>query len=118
VFNNKTTTDARAVVTARLGQRILIRLLNASYSIARVTLPCEATVVGADGLGLGVYPWTSSYTIPANTPFELSSAQRLDLILTPPSRGTFTARMEFRQWITGQIHNNGAGVVQTRIVVT
>jgi hypothetical protein len=118
VFNNKTTTDARAVVTARLGQRILIRLLNASYSVARVTLPCEATVVGVDGLGLGREPWSSPYTIPANTPFELSSAQRFELILTPPSRGTFTARMEFRHWITGQIQNNGAGVVQTRIVVT
>jgi FtsP/CotA-like multicopper oxidase with cupredoxin domain len=118
VFNNRTTTDARAVVTARLGQRILIRLLNASYSVARVTLPCEATVVGVDGLGLGREPWTSPYTIPANTPFELSSAQRFELILTPPSRGTFTARMEFRHWITGQIQNNGGGVVQTRIVVT
>lgn len=118
VFNNRTTTDPRAVVTARLGQRILIRLLNASYSVARVTLPCEATVVGVDGLGLGREPWTSPYTIPANTPFELSSAQRFELILTPPSRGTFTARMEFRHWITGQIQNNGAGVVQTRIVVT
>ena len=70
------------------------------------------------GLGLGREPWTSPYVIPANTPFELSSAQRLELILTPPSRGTFTARMEFRHWITGQIQNNGAGVVQTRIVVT
>jgi FtsP/CotA-like multicopper oxidase with cupredoxin domain len=118
VFNNRTTTDPRAVVTAPLGKKILIRLLNASYSVLRVTLPCDAICVSLDGHGLGKEAWNGQFLIPANTPFELATAQRFDLILAPTVRGTSTAKMEFRHWITGQIQNNGAGVVQTRIVVT
>ena len=118
VFNNRTMTDPRTVVTAPLGRKILIRLLNASYSVLRVTLPVDAICVGLDGHGLGMEPWTQPYVIPANTPFELCTAQRFDLILAPQKRGTFTARMEFLHWVTGEIQNKGAGVVQTRIIVT
>jgi FtsP/CotA-like multicopper oxidase with cupredoxin domain len=118
VFNNRTMFDSRAVVTAPLGKRILIRLLNASYSVLRVTLPCDALMVGCDGRPMGKEAWCGTKLIPANTPFDVSSAQRYDLILTPPARGAFTARAEFRHWITGQIQNNGAGVVLTRVVVT
>lgn len=118
VFNNKTMTDARTVVTARLGQRILIRLLNASYSVLRVTLGCDAEWAASDGHGMGREPWCDTVMIPAGTPFEVSTAQRYDLILRPATRGTYPARFEFRHWITGQIQNNGAGVVQTKVVVS
>jgi len=93
-------------------------MLNASYSVLRVTLPVDAMCCGLDGHGLGKESWHSPYLIPANTPFEVCTAQRFDLILTPTKKGVFTARVEFRHWITGQIQNNGAGVVQTRITVT
>jgi FtsP/CotA-like multicopper oxidase with cupredoxin domain len=118
VFNNKTMTDNRTVVTAKLGERILIRLLNASYSVLHVTLDCDALWVGSDGHGMGVEPWCDVLTIPAGTPIEVSSAQRYDLILAPPAKGTYPVRMEFRHWITGQIQNNGAGVIQTKVVVS
>lgn len=118
VFSNKTLTDSRAVVAARLGQRILIRLLNASYSVLRVTLACDAEWVSADGHGMGIEPWCATKIIPAGQPIELSSAQRYDLILLPPARGTYPVRMEFLHWITGQIQNNGAGVIQTKVVVS
>lgn len=117
-FNNRTTTDPRAVVTAPLGKKILIRLLNASYSVARITLPCDAICVSLDGRALGKEPWSGPFLIPANTPFEMACAQRFDLILAPPTRGNFTVRMECRHWITGQILNNGAGIIQTRIKVS
>jgi FtsP/CotA-like multicopper oxidase with cupredoxin domain len=118
VFNNRTMTDARTVVTARLGDRILIRLLNASYSVLRVTLGCDAAWVGADGHGMGREAWCDTVLIPAGTVFELATAQRYDLILTPPARGTCAVRMEFLHWITGQIQNNGAGVIHTKVVVS
>lgn len=118
VFNNRTTIDSRAVVTAPLGKRILIRLLNASYSEIRMTLACDATLVSRDGHGLGRNAWNSTKLIPAGTPFDVCTAQRYDLILYPMARGSYTAKFEFRHWITGQIQNNGAGVLQTKVVVT
>jgi FtsP/CotA-like multicopper oxidase with cupredoxin domain len=118
VFNNRTMTDPRTVITAPLGKKILIRLLNASYSMLRVSLPVDALCAGVDGHGLGKEQWNQPYVIPANTPFEMCPAQRMELILAPSRRGNFTARLEFRHWITGQIQNNGAGVIQTRIIVT
>lgn len=113
-------TDPRAVVRARAGQRILVRLLNTSYSILRTTLGVDATVVSVDGRGLGRpgAPWSRSFTIPANQPFELTSAQRYDLILTPPAAGTYNARFEFLHWITRAVQDNGRGIANTRIIVT
>ncbi|MCY7281587.1 MAG: multicopper oxidase domain-containing protein [Sphingomonas bacterium] len=118
VFNNRTMTDARTMITARVGQRILVRLCNASYSILRVTLDCDAIWASCDGHGLGLEPWCDPVVIPAGTPFDVSPAQRYDLILTPPRAGTYSARMEFRHWITGKIQNNGSGVVQTKVAVS
>ncbi len=118
VFNNRTQTDPRTVVNAKLGERILIRLLNASYSILRVTLDCDAEWVSCDGRSTGIDPWCGTFTRPAGQPFDLCTAQRTDLILVPPARGTYSARMEFRHWITGEIQNNGAGVVQTKVIVS
>jgi FtsP/CotA-like multicopper oxidase with cupredoxin domain len=118
VFNNRTMVDSKTVVTAPLGKKILIRLLNASYSVIRATLACDALLVSCDGHGLGREAWCDTKVLPAGVPFELATAQRYDLILTPPARGTYNARFEFRHWITGNIQNNGLGVVQSKVVVT
>lgn len=118
VFNNRTTTDPRCVVTAALGQTILIRLLNASYSILKVTFPIDVIWAGCDGHAMGREAWCDMTMIPANTPIELSTAQRYDLLLTPTAKGTYPVRMEFLHWVSGKVQNNGAGVVNTRMVVT
>lgn len=118
VFPNKTMTDSRTVTTARIGQTVLIRLLNASYSILRVKLDIDAELIGVDGHFLGNEPWERRDTIRAGQWFELTSAQRYSLLLRPTVAGTFGARMEFRDWITRRIQNNGQGVINTKIVVT
>ncbi|MES2904846.1 MAG: multicopper oxidase domain-containing protein [Pseudomonadota bacterium] len=118
VFNNKTMTDPRTVINAKLGERILVRLLNASYSTLRVTLGCDAVWAGCDGHGMGLNPWCDPAVIPAGTPLLVSAAQRYDLILKPPSTGRYSAKMEFLHWITGKVQHNGAGVIKTEVVVS
>jgi FtsP/CotA-like multicopper oxidase with cupredoxin domain len=118
VFSNYTMTDPKTMITAPLGKRILIRLLNASYSVLHVTLGCDAIWAGCDGHGMATVPWCSDKLIPAGTTIEICTAQRYDLILAPTARGTYSARVEFRHWVTGQIQNNGAGVINTKVVVT
>lgn len=118
VFNNRTMYDPRTQIKAKVGQRILIRLLNCSYSVLRVQLGCDAQWVASDGHAMGREPWCDPVDIPARTPIELSPAQRYDLLVIPPAAGVYPVRMEFRHWITGQIQNGGKGVVPTRIVVS
>jgi len=120
VFNNRTMTDPRAFATVPAGKTLLIRLLNASYSVLSVTLGIEAKVVAVDGSTLGGpdNPWNHPFTLPANVPFDLTSAQRHGLLIKPLQRGEIKAKMEFRHWITGEIQNEGRGVINTKIVVT
>jgi FtsP/CotA-like multicopper oxidase with cupredoxin domain len=118
IFSNATLTSAKTTVSAKLGQKILIRLLNASYSVLRVTLDCDATWACSDGHAMGTEPWCDTKILPAGVPFEMSTAQRYDLILSPPAKGTYGAKIEFLHWITGQIQDNGAGVIRTKVVVS
>lgn len=119
-FAPNTMTDNRAVVRARAGQRILVRLLNASYGILRTTLGVDATVLGVDGRALGrsAAPWSQPFVLRAGQPFELTTAQRYDLLITPPRAGEYPARFEFLNWVTRAVQNNGRGVAATRIIVT
>ena len=120
VFNNRTMTDPRAVSTIPLGKTLLIRLLNASYSVLKVTFGVDVMVHAIDGSTLGMpgKPWNRPFRIPANEPFDLTSAQRRTLIIKPTQKGVIGVKMEFRHWITGKIQNNGKGVINTKIVVT
>jgi FtsP/CotA-like multicopper oxidase with cupredoxin domain len=117
VFSNRTMTDARAVVKAQLGQTILLRLLNASYSVLHVTLGVDALLVTVDGHSLADNPWEHTVPIPAGQTFLMATASRRGLIVKPTQRGTFPVTMEFRHWITGEIQDNGRGVVKTVITV-
>lgn len=118
VFNNRTLTDTRSVVSAALGQTILVRLLNASYSVLKVTFPFDVIWAGSDGHAMGREPWCDMALILANTPIELSTAQRYDLLITPPARGTYLVNMEFLHWISRKVQANGAGKLQTKVIVT
>jgi hypothetical protein len=118
VFNNRTTTDPRVVINAKLGQTILIRLLNASYSVLETTIGLPGICHSMDGCSLGTEPWSSPLPLPANRPFTMSSAQRRDIIIRPTARGTFPVRFRFLHWVNGKVQDNGRGIVDTRIIVS
>jgi FtsP/CotA-like multicopper oxidase with cupredoxin domain len=121
VPNPRTRQDRGVVVNAKVGQRILIRHLNASYSVVSTRIMgLDATVYGIDGRPLShpSSPWSSPIEIPAGTSFETTSAQRHDLIVIPTSPGVYPVIAEFRDWISGKVHDDGRGVVQTFINVT
>jgi FtsP/CotA-like multicopper oxidase with cupredoxin domain len=117
----RTMTDDRVRIKAKLGQTILIRHLNASYSILRTRIEgLDATIYGMDGRPLqdADCPWASPLLIPAGTSFDSVSAQRHDMIIKATKVGSYPVTVEFRDWITGDIHDNGRGVCQTVIDVT
>lgn len=120
VFHPNTMYDPRVSMRIRRGQTGLIRLLNAAYSIARITVGVDLQCVAYDGHGLGSKDnaWARPFTIRANTPFEFTTAQRADFLIRPTRQGVFPVRVEYLDWVTRQIHDGGNGVTETQIVVT
>lgn len=121
VPNPRTKTDPRVVINAKVGQRILIRHLNASYSVVTTTFTgLAATIYGADGRPLQHpdFPWAKPIQVPAGAPIETVAAQRRDIIIIPTKAGVYPVRTEFRDWITGEIQDGGNGIVETYINVT
>lgn len=118
IFNNETATNPKTMITAQEGERVLIRLLNASYSILEVKFTCDVEIVCQDGHAWGRVPWCPrTVTVPAGTPLELVTAQRYDLIVQPPKKGYYAAFMKFRHWITRRVQDNGNGRLTGRIKV-
>ncbi len=94
-------TDSRAAVSTRVGQTVLIRLLNSSYSIAEYRLGVDAQVIAQDGHTLGVPPlgaYSAPYTIPANHPFRLATAMRFDILVRPTSPGSIPFTVDYLDW--------------------
>ncbi len=114
VPNPRSLTNRTTAVSARVGQSILLRHVNASYSVVSTTFGgLDAEVVAVDGRPL-VAPFSQPIAIPSGQAIESVSSQRHDVMLRPSSPGTFTVRNEFRQWISGRLH----GVAESRITVT
>jgi len=116
-----TRTDPRVVVNAKVGQRILIRHLNASYSLISTRFSgLDATICGVDGRPLShpAHPWSVPIQVAAGTPVETTTASRRDLIITPSRPGIYPVITEFRDWQTGLIQDGGRGLVETFINVT
>jgi len=92
--------------TVKVGQTLLIRVLNADYIIQRFTLGVDAEVIAMDGHALGVPPfqkYSNLIPLPSGTPFQLTSAMRWDLIVKPTVAGPIPATVEFINQITGKL---------------
>lgn len=108
--------DPAVAVSARVGDNILIRLLNAGYTIQEYTLGIDATVIAQDGHPLGVPPvdqYSYPFVVPANTPFRLTTAMRQDLLVTPTATGIFPFTVKYFDLNNGQLYH----IAQTTITV-
>jgi hypothetical protein len=110
-------TEAQKIV-AKAGEKILIRMVNASYTVLKTTFPKDLTaqVIAVDGHSLGPSadplqdkPWNAPFTVGGGTPFYMSTGQRHDLLIdTTDKQGRqFNVQFEFQDWITRRVHNSG-----------
>ena len=119
VAKNATTviTDARATGRAKVGQTVLIRLLNASYAIQEYRLGVDALVIAQDGRSYGVPPFGSysePFWIKAGTPFQLTSAMRYDILVRPTAPGTIPMQIDYWDWVGATLR----GRAKTQIIVS
>ena len=103
---------------ARAGQTILIRLLNAGYTVQEYTFEgLSPEVVDIDGRPLGhtdKNSFTRPFVIPDGQSFSLTSARRWTMLLRPEAAGSYPFKVKYRHWISGQV----LGEVETRINVS
>lgn len=99
----------QVAINAKVGQTIMIRPLCAAYVNVRITLPIDALVIGVDGRSLGVPPferYNRPFVFKAGTPGNLSTAQRVNLLLRSDTPVNSFAKVEFR-------HNAGDRLLLT-----
>ena len=85
-------------IDAKINQTILVRLLCAAYSKIKVTFPVDVIVIALDGRALGVPPfgkYNHPYTVSAGTPIEMSTAQRVDVLIRTNRPLNNHAQVEF-----------------------
>lgn len=94
-------------INANAGQKVLIRYLNAGYTLQEVSLPVAATIIAWDGHALGVdgfHKYSKPYVVPPNTPIRTTTARRFDMIIDTAQTGPFTGFGEIRyyDWVKGK----------------
>ena len=105
------TIEGATKISASKGQRILIRLLNASYSVLGIKIKgLESELISVDGHALigADHPWSSAKIIKPGEEIFLPSAARHALwIDTNQVKSTDRFMVEFRyyDWITKKVHN-------------
>ena len=115
-----------ARIVAKKGDKVLIRVLNASYSVVKITLPCQCSVISVDGHSLGdpERPWSSHTPYDRGHPIYLTTAGRHELLIDTSTFGTplfpgsldvpKTIEFEFQDWNRRKPQNyNQAGANDT-----
>jgi hypothetical protein len=111
-------TDPRVAPTVNAGDTLLVRLLNAGYTIHEYTFEgIDAEVIDVDGRTLGRAPrdqYSAPFVIPAGTPFRLTTARRFTMLLRPTTPGAFNVEIKFIDWVTGELHHVARTVINVQ----
>jgi len=102
-------TDPKVAMTAQSGQQVLLRYIQADYFPQQIIFEdgLTATIKRSDGYGIP----DGTLTVGTGGMF-MSSAERYDFFLNPPSTGTFKIRIKTFHW------NTSASLVQVGEVVS
>ena len=92
VANTETAAHGDVAVQAKRGDKLLIRLFNASYSLLKVSLGgLRGDIISVDGSPLGSpeRPWTSWIPVHSKQPIYMATASRHDVLidLDPSANG-------------------------------
>ena len=103
---------ASTKITATRNQRILIRLLNASYSVLGVKIngiPSELISVDGHAIASPERPWSSAKPIAASEEILMPTAARHELWIdtTNVNPGSYAVEFKHYDWITKKVHNTG-----------
>ena len=118
IENTKCVANAGVRIDAKSGEKVLIRMLNASYSVVKITIEgLNGNIISVDGHALetSVRPWASWEPVPSKQPIFISTAGRKELLidLDPVKNLVRTGQkykviFEYQDWISRKIHNSSS----------
>ncbi len=114
VANVATQGHADVAIEAKRGEQVLLRLMNAGFSLVKVQLHgLAANIIAVDGntLGGSERPWTRWISIAPGQPVHLTTASRYDILLDlngSVAPGEYLATFEFQDGRRRVVHNTGA----------
>ena len=118
VPNTETLHHPDVAIEARAGEKVLIRLINASFSLLRVTLEnFRGDIISVDGrpLDTSERPWTQWIPVQPDQPIYMATASRHDLLIDlDPAKNTFEVGssykivFEFLDLARRSVRNSGA----------
>ncbi len=96
----------KTTVQVSAGGTVLLRTINAAYSPLRITFPAalQATVVGVDGVPLARGPHRTDV-------LDTTTAERYEVLLRPPSPGSYPVTYDFQAWSGGRPLGRAVGWV-------
>ncbi len=134
VPNTQAMHDERVAIDAKAGDKVLIRLLNASFSLVRVKIEgLQGQIISVDGnaLASAEHPWSKWCPVKPNHPVYLATGARNDILidLDPEksgiiAKGDYLVTFDFLDWEKRALRNAQAtsplnvGRAVTRIRVT
>lgn len=134
VPNTEVMNDERVAINAKAGDKVLIRLLNASFSLVRLKIEgLQGQIISVDGnaLASAAHPWTKWSPVKPTHPVYLATGARNDILIDlDPEKsgivagGDYLVTFEFLDWEKRAIRNAQAtspvhvGRAVTRIRVT
>jgi manganese oxidase len=99
-------TDSNTVISARKGQKVLLRLINAGYLIDEVNLGgLPFTVIASDGRPL-------STSLTNVTKQKIAPGERYDLLLSLNSTGSWTADVKYLNWYGQAVRGTASTKIQ------
>ncbi|WP_409272431.1 multicopper oxidase domain-containing protein [Neobacillus sp. SCS-31] len=104
-------------IAAKVDQTILVRILCAAYTKIKVSFPVDVVVIAVDGRALGVPPfgkYNHPYTHPVGTPIEMSTAQRIDVLIRAKQPIDGFAQVEYRHHLSDAFLFNGRIPIQIK----
>jgi hypothetical protein len=84
VANTETLNHPDVAISARAGEKVLIRMLNASYSLVKISIEhFHGSIVSVDGSAIDTAscPWTSWIPVQPDRPVFMATGSRHDLLI-------------------------------------
>lgn len=95
----------KAAVNCKVGQTVLVRFIDATYTVNEIRFGLPVTIVAEDGYPYGVPP-RCQYSFPielaAGDPIRITAAMRGDMLIRPTQRGEYPCTIDHFHWITGE----------------
>lgn len=95
----------KAAIHCKVGQTVLIRYIDATYTINEIRFGLPTQIIAEDGYPYGVPPrgqYSHPVDLAAGEPIRITAAMRGDVLIRPTQPGQFPCTIDHFHWVSGR----------------